>query len=191
MSAKEIYRRLCETETSIPIFSRAWWLDAAAGVDNWDVVIVEADGQVQASLPYVKKRRLGMTLLTQPSLTQTVGPWLRPVDMRYAKRLSRHKELMHALIRQLPRFAHYIQHWHYSCTDWLPFYWAGFEQTTRYTYVIDDLSDPDQVCAGFSHAKRKDIKKAEDRIRVSYDLSAEAFYENHKMTLALQGSRIS
>lgn len=74
MSAKAIYRQHCETETSIPIFSRAWWLDAAAGPDNWDVAIVQADGQVQASLPYVIKRRCGMTLLTQPSLTQTVGP---------------------------------------------------------------------------------------------------------------------
>jgi len=190
-SAKQSYRALCDREPSIPVFSKAWWLDAAAGPENWNVAVVQRDGEIVASLPYVIKKTLGITLLTQPSLTQTLGPWLRPSASSYTKQLSRQKELMQALIAQLPRYSHYVQQWHYSQTNWLPFYWKGFSQTTRYTFVIDDLSDPEKVCAAFSHAKRKDIKKAEGHIRVEFDLCAEQFYDNHRYTLAQQGSKIS
>lgn len=38
MKPKEKYRALCEKEQAIQIFSRDWWLDATAGIDNWDVV---------------------------------------------------------------------------------------------------------------------------------------------------------
>jgi hypothetical protein len=189
-SVKQAYRALCDREPTIPVFSRAWWLDAAAGPENWDVVVVEQDGQIVASLPYVIKRVLGITLLTQPSLTQTLGPWLRPTSMKYMKLLSWQKEAMQALIEQLPPFSHYVQQWHYSHTNWLPFYWKGFSQTTRYTCEISDLSDLDKVYAGFSSAKRSEIKKAEKTIRVEFDITAEDFYENHRASLKRQGRDI-
>lgn len=190
--AKHAYRDLCNTEPSIPVFSKAWWLDAAAGTNNWDVVIVEKDGEIVAALPFVIKKTLGMTLLTQPSLTQTLGPWLKPTPtMKYTKLYSWQKELMQSLIDQLPPFSHYVQQWHYSYTNWLPFYWKGFTQTTRYTFVIDDLSNLEEVYSGFSRSKRYEIRKAEKTIRVQYDLSAREFYDNHRASLALQGREIS
>lgn len=188
---KASYRALCNTEPSIPLFSRSWWLDATAGKDNWDVVLIQENGSVVASLPYVVQHRFGLTLLVHPPFTQTLGPWLKPTDLKHAKQLSREKELMDALIAGLPRFDHYSQRWHYSRMNWLPFYWAGFEQTTRYTYVIDDLSDLDAVFAGFSAGKRKDIKKAEKTVTVRFDVSAEEFYRNHKMTLTQEDASIS
>lgn len=191
ISEKNKYRALCDSEPSIPVFSRAWWLDAAAGKDNWDVALIEEDESIVAALPYAMRRKFGFTLLTHPPLTQTLGPWLRPASMSHTKQLSRQKELMAALIARLPRFDHYAQRWHYSNTNWLPFYWAGFKQTTRYTYVIDDLTEPDTVFSGFSAGKRKDIKKAEKSLTVRYDISAEDFYSNHEMTLGQEKSRIS
>ncbi len=190
-SAKQTYRALCEKEASIPIFSRAWWLDAAAGRGNWDVVVVERNGEIVAALPYAVKKTLGFTSFIQPPLTQKLGPWIRPAHLCYAQHLTYQTELMQALIAKLPPFSHYLQQWDYAYTNWLPFDWAGFSQTTRYTFVIDDLSDLDSVYARFSHAKRKDIKKAEKSIHITFDLSAEAFYENHAMTLSWQNSRIS
>lgn len=190
-TAKQAYRDLCDSEPTIPVFSKAWWLDAAAGSDNWDVVIVQEAGEIVASLPFVVRKFLGLTLLTQPSLTQTLGPWIKRTPMGLVKRLSRDKEVMHALIEQLPAFSHYVQSWHHSQTNWMPLHWKGFSQTTRYTFVIDDIKDIEKVIAGFSHAKRKDIKKAEKSIRIEFDIPAEAFYENHKKTLAGQGNKIS
>ena len=83
-----------------------------------------------------------------------------------------------------------MQQFDYSITNWLSFYWKGFKQTTKYTYVIEDISDIDKVYNDFEHAKRKNIKKANSIIEVKYDISSEEFYQNHKLTLAKQGDVI-
>ena len=190
MTNKEKYRQLCEREPTIPIFSQAWWLDSVAG-DDWDVCLVEKDGEIHASMPYVIKKRYALTLLKQPRLTQNLGPWIKPSKAKYSKQLSQQKDLMDALIDQLPKYHYFSQNWHYSQTNWLPFYWRDFEQTTRYTYVIEDLSDLDKVFGEFEHSKRKNIKKSEALVNVVFDISAEDFYNNHKLTLSKQGSNIS
>jgi hypothetical protein len=41
MTNKDKYRQLCSKETSLPLFSRDWWLDAACGETLWDVLLVE------------------------------------------------------------------------------------------------------------------------------------------------------
>ena len=192
MTPKERYRRLCEAEATIPLFSQAWWLDAVAGDASWDVCLAENDGVIQASMPYVMKTtKLGFRFLVQPPLTQNLGPWLRASDFRIAKKLAREKDLLEALIGQLPRYDYFSQNLHYVNTNWLPFYWAGFKQTTRYTYVIEDLSDLDRVFSGFEYAKRKNIRKANQVVRVVFDLDADAFYDNHVLTLGKQGAQIS
>jgi hypothetical protein len=190
-NSKAIYRDFCASEGLIPIFSQAWWLDATAGASNWDVAVVERDGAVLATMPYVIKKRYGMTVLTQPALTQVLGPWLRPGDGKYSKNLASQKDLMEQLIEQLPPFHHYAQNWHHSITNWLPFYWKGFRQTTRYTYIIDDLNDLENVYAQFEHSKRKNISKSEKLVSVVFDISADDFYTNHELTLAKQGQTIS
>lgn len=191
MTKKDIYRIFCESEKTLPIFSQAWWLDNVAGEDNWDVCLVEQNGEVLASMPFVIKRKFGLTLLTHPPLTQNLGPWIKPSTVKYSKKLSQQKDYMGALIDQLPQYHYFDQSWHYSNTNWLPFYWRGFKQTTKYTYIIDDLTDLEKVYSDFEHSKRKNINKSEKLIKIVYDISAEEFYENHTRTLAKQGSKIS
>ncbi len=187
---KEHYRQFSKTETSIPVFSRDWWLDAVCGEKNWDVALVNNGKQVIGTMPYYIKKRMGFTLLTQPPLTQTLGPWIRPSTAQYAKVLSYQNEVMSALIEQLPKYDYFSQNWHYSNTNWQPFHWKGFKQTTSYTYVIESLKNVEDVISRFSHAKRKNIKKASNLVRVFFDLDANDFYENHKMTTNKQGAKL-
>lgn len=165
-----------DEKTCIPIFSQAWWLDAVAP-GSWGEVAIEKGGQIHARLPYVIQRKHGLTLLTMPPLTQTLGPWLRPYSGKYVNRLSKEKQLMTELIEQLPRFDLFQQNFHYSITNWLPFYWKGFQQTTRYTYRLPDLSNLDAVWAGFQENIRREIRKAVNRfrLRVRDDLSIDDF----------------
>lgn len=185
------YRTLCETEKNIPVFSQAWWLDSVCGMDNWDVVFVEKGDEVIASMPYYKTKRAVFDMITMPVLTQTMGPYIKyPQGQSYEKRLSFEKDVMTTLIEKLPNFDLFTQNFHYDISNWLPFYWKDFKQTTRYTYVIEDLSDLDRVFSNFNRAKRKNIKRSENELDVYFDLSAKDFYENHKMTLAKQNSNI-
>jgi len=167
-------------------------LDAVAGEGEWDVVLVEKDGQIMASLPFVKKKRYGFIILTQPQLTQNLGPWLRlDPNFKGSKRLAKEKDLLQELYLQLPRYDLYEQNWHCSRMNWLPLYWMGFSQTTRYTYVINEISDVNAVVANFENSKRKNIRKSEGVVKVSHNISAKEFYDNHCMTLEKQGQKIS
>ena len=138
---KKKYEEFCLVEESIPIFSQPWWLDSVCGKKNWDVVLVEKGGQIWGSLPYLKTKKYIFNMSGMPKLTQKIGPYIKyPPKQKYYKQLSWDKQIMSSLINQLPKFDHFYQNFHYNVQNWLPFYWQGFQQTTRYTYVIENTS---------------------------------------------------
>jgi lipid II:glycine glycyltransferase (peptidoglycan interpeptide bridge formation enzyme) len=125
-----------------------------------------------------------------PRLTQTLGPWLAPPEGKYAAKLARHKELMTAVFAQLPAHDLFSQNFHHSITNWLPLHWQGFTQTTRYTYVIDELDDVDKVWAGFEAEARRDIRRAGQQLSVRCDLDIERFLDLNELTFKRQGKRL-
>jgi lipid II:glycine glycyltransferase (peptidoglycan interpeptide bridge formation enzyme) len=96
---------------------------------------------------------------------------------------------MQSLIEQLPRFDHFRQTWNKGFSNWLPFYWNGFSQTTEYTYVLSPLNDVDALWNGLDSSRRKHCKQGVERfrLRVRDDLPVDAFIALHKMTLEHRG----
>lgn len=186
MTKKEIYRIFCESEPTLPIFSQAWWLDATAGEDNWDVCLVEKNSEVLASMPYVIKKRYGFTILSHPMLTQNLGPWLKTTSVKYSKSLSEQKKLMSKLIEQLPKYSHMQQNWYHAQTNWLPFYWRKFNSSLRYTYILN-IENLDIVFQQIDSSYRNKIKKAEKLVKVFEGMSPEDFYKINKKTFLRQG----
>jgi hypothetical protein len=74
-------------------FEQRWWMEAVAP-GRWGEAVVEWQGEIVARLPYLRKQKLGLTVLTQPALTRFVGPWLRPSLGKYEKQLGTERELM-------------------------------------------------------------------------------------------------
>lgn len=183
------YRALCETRSDIPLFQQAWWLDATCGPDGWCVALSLSDNKIVGALPYADTRRMGFRVLTQPPLTQFLGPWVAPTSAKTAERLGREKDIMGDLINQLPLYAHFSQAWGTANTNWLPFHWAGFRQTTRYTYAIDNLSDEANVWSGFQSKIRGDIRKAVTRngIHLRNEPTLDDFIAVNNKTFARQG----
>ena len=173
------------------IFCRSWWLEAVCP-NGFEILTLRKGGKIVAGMPMVISRKWGYTTVHMPQLTQTLGALLAPSNRKtYEGRLSHEMDLLESLVEAMPKFDHFSVNFHYNFTNWLPFYWAGYKQTTRYTYVLPDLTDLDRVFSGFAHMKRKNIKKAEKLVEVREDLSAEDFYANHLMTLRKQGKVIS
>jgi hypothetical protein len=168
------------------IFQQPWWLDAVAP-GAWAAIEIRRGGELKARLPYVTKRRMGLTLLTEPPLTPFLGPWISTLDGKYTTQLSHQKELYTEIIEQLPACDYFSQHFHYSVENWLPFYWKGFHQTTHYTYVIDNLTNLDQVRAAFRENVRYDIRKASKRLRVHSEYDIDKFLDVYMLTFARQG----
>lgn len=186
---KNKYRKLCIDEPSIPLFSQAWWLDAVCGAEKWDVVLVEKGENIIGTMPVYQKKKYGLNVLTHPPLTQTMGPWIRPSTAKYAKALGYQKDVSEALIDQLPEYGYFSQNWHYKNTNWLPFHWRGFKQTTRYTYILPDLKDEVKLWEGLDEKIRTEIRKATSRfdLVVRDDLPIEDFLKLNRMTFDRQG----
>jgi GNAT acetyltransferase-like protein len=170
------------------VFEQPWWLDCVAP-GAWDAAIVRRGDEVVARLPYVCRARLGSTTIVQPPLTQTLGPWLAPIGGKYARRLETEKKLLEQLIDELPRFAYFRQSFSPSLTNWLPFYWAGFEATVRYTYRIEDLSDLDRVHGEFQEQVRRGIRKGLCSVEVDADCSLAELLRLDAQTYLRQGLR--
>ena len=192
MTNKQKYREFCKSEDSIPLFSKSWWLDVTCDESNWDIALVEKDNKIVASLPYLKSKKNGATILSQPKLTQCLGVFIKyPKNQKYEKKISYEKEMMINLIDQLPKYDLFSQNMHYDMTNWLPFYWKGFSQTTSYTYVIEDLTDLDLIWLNFNNKTRTDIRKAEKIVKVVDSVDIEKFYEINKMSFERQNIEIS
>ncbi|MDB9342434.1 GNAT family N-acetyltransferase [Nodularia spumigena CS-586/05] len=176
------------------IFFSDWWLDATAGEGNWGVCKVSQDNEIVASMPWtIKTNLLGMKTIAHPPLTQTLGPWLAdpPSGTKYAKRLAREKDLMEALIHQLPDYHIFRQNFAPEISNWLPFYWKGFQQTTRYTYRLPDLSDIQALWSGFQDKIRTDIRKAEKQgVTVERCTDINAFLDVNELTFLRQNIKL-
>lgn len=190
--SKDIYREFCLKNSSMPIFLKDWWMDAVCD-DNWDAIVIEKGGVPTAAMPYFYKLNGRNKVIGQPILTQVNGVWFNyPKGQKYCTKLSFEKENLNLIIEQLEKIGldYYSQNFHYTFTNWLPFYWKGYKQTTRYTYVIDDIQDMDKVQLEFDSKLKNQIKKAEKKVEVCEDLSIDDFYKINKMTFDRQNMSI-
>jgi lipid II:glycine glycyltransferase (peptidoglycan interpeptide bridge formation enzyme) len=122
-----------------------------------------------------------------PKLTQGMGPYIKyPPDQKYEKKLGYEKKVMNQLIDQLPKVDYFFQNFHYRVTNWLPFYWRGYQQSTRYTYVLEDLSDLDKVFEGFDSSYKNKVRKAQKNIQIKKDMDIDRFYTINMMTFERQ-----
>ncbi len=187
MTNKEKYREFCTKEKNIPIFSKDWWLDSVCGKDNWDVVLVEKGGQIVASLPYYKTKKAIFDIITMPKLTQTMGVYIKyPKGQKYYKRLSWEKDMITKLTESLPHFDYFSQNFDKSITNWLPLYWKDFQQTTRYTYVIENIAI-DELSKNLETDIRRRRRKANELGVVVFESDdIEKFLELNKMTFDRQ-----
>jgi hypothetical protein len=177
-----------ETSNAIghSIFASDWWLDALAP-SKWDEVSIEKGGQVQARLPYAIRSTPFGKVLGMPVLTQTLGPSFLIESDKSSQRLSRYKALSEELIQKLPKHVGFRQNFHYSIGNWLPWYWAGFQQSTRYTYVLENLNDHTVLWDGFDQRIRRNIRKALKTIKVSQSVDFELFWNLNEKVFARQG----
>lgn len=163
MVPKEIYNNFC-LEHDVPVFFQPFWLDITCKPGRWDIVFAKKGKEIIGVMPFYKKRKgfIGM-----PPLTPYMGPFIDfPNDMKYTHRLSKEHTILKEIIDQLPNFKYFNQRFHPGFTNWLPFYWNEYQQTTRYTYLLPDINDLSNVYGNFKNNVKRNIKKAEKSFHV-------------------------
>jgi Acetyltransferase (GNAT) domain len=166
---------------TIPIFLHPFYLDAVYGENSWRVAFtVDEQGQLASVNTYAIQHRLGIRRVLMPPLTPFSGVWMK--EKSFSKNYKQNgyiKQLLSDLIAQLPhRNVHFwSQKLHFSLVDWQPFYWAGFEQTTHYTYILPDLTDLPKIFANCNDNTKRNIQKAEKQsVRCEKNNDFDAFY---------------
>jgi hypothetical protein len=178
--------RAGETQCTNAIFQQPWWLEALAP-GRWDEVTIERDGRTVARLPYVVRGRARWRVLTQPKLTQTLGPWVPPSTAKPVHALTEELELLSSLEAALPPADAFDQHFSPVMMNALPFHWAGYRLEVRYTYRLEGLESEEALWAGLRGNIRREIRKARKQVQVRDDLGLDQFHAVWSKTFARQG----
>jgi hypothetical protein len=173
------------TATSYGLFQDAWWLNLVTE-GNWEEASVSNNEGVVARLPFVKRRRFGLTILTHPPMTPYMGPWFRPSTAKAAHQFSERQSLTDHLLSKLPRHDIFSQNFWPDIPDSLAFHWSGFAQTTAYTSWIRDISDTKQVWFDFLDVARRGIRKAEKHVRIVVSNDLDRLCEIYRVTFDQQ-----
>ena len=178
---------LVETSQQCSIFCKSWWLKAAC--DDVRVLGYFESGQLIAGIPLYYERRMGLRMCRMPMLTQTMGVVIAPLPGKKVTVESRETNILNVFAERLVQEPIFIQAFHPTSQNWLPFFWHGFTQTTHYTYVIDDLSSPDRLWSGLVQERRTNIRKAHKLGLSVKECSPETVYEISKANFERQGRR--
>lgn len=178
-----------------PLHFQPWWLDAVCGADRWGVAIATTarQGVPMGVLPYFKTRRLGLPVVQLPPFTAYAGPWFHPdiqhPDLPGYKKLGLQHRVLEELIARLPKVLFFQQCFHPTIQNGLPFYWAGFRQTTRYTYLLPGTVDTTDLYRRFKSSLRTELRRATEYTEVVEVADPEPVFHLNKLSFARKGLR--
>ena len=156
-----LWDALVEASPQGSVFCYSWWLKAIS--KDVKVLGYFHKDRLAAGIPLYFKKRFFITIATMPKLTQTWGVVIEPLSGKRVKAASKEMEILRVFAHALAKHRVFIQNFSPNLQNWLPFYWNGFKQTSRFTYVLDDLTNLDEVWKGLRENIRTDIRKAEKR----------------------------
>ena len=179
ISSKDFYKK--NITDNVSVFHQPWWLDAVTN-ENWDVAIASENGKMLAVLPYVLSKKFGATIIRQPILNQFSGPFYFFEKDNLQDFYSTENTVQKTLIEQLPKFDLFEQNFSTKIKNWLPFYWNGFEQTVRYTYVLDKQKSKENCWNDLSESIKRNIKNGEKNLRIVESQDFDLMYDLVKKT---------
>ena len=165
---RQTYGAFCES-ANVPDFNRPWWLDAVCGPGGWGVAMARGKkGEIAAALPYFKSKVKGLPALRQPPLMPYMGLWRYPAYQQatHSKRFTLDRQLVPQLLEQLPRVVLHTQKLHPSTDNWLPFYWAGYQQQLRYHFIVPQLQDEQALYRHFNRSVKYSINHGPEQLEI-------------------------
>lgn len=143
------------------------------------------DKDILGGMPVYELARAGRKKIVHPPLTPWMGVCYKDFSsMRYEGRMGLEKSVSSLLAKYISEhYDYFCQNFHYAFTDWQPFMWENFMQTTRYTYVVKNTeTDLDAVWKGVNDKTRNSIRKAgKNGVSIRAGMAQE-FLKINKMT---------
>ncbi|MFN7116610.1 MAG: GNAT family N-acetyltransferase [Saprospiraceae bacterium] len=186
MDRKGKYIDFCEKHP-VPLHVQPHWLDAVCGHEHWDVALaLDANGRITGALPYHIVKKWMLNVIKMPPLTDYTAVLFNYENLQYMKpyaRMTFEQKVLEALVTQLPRTALFNLQFYPELDNWLPFYWAGFRQTTTYTFRLEELTNLDNIYNNFKSSIRTNIRRASHLADVICNDDVTAFYQLYTRSL--------
>lgn len=193
LTNKERYKIVCEKENTIPLFSQYWWMNTVCKDEEWDVFLIGEGNDIIAAMPYYLSQVEGIKKITKPKLTQNNGIWIKySQTQKIGSKLNLNEKIINEVCDYIEslNLDRYEQQYHYNFVNWLPFFWRGYKEITRYTYIIEDTTSIEKIRENYSSKVRNKIKNIKKFLRVEETEDTELFYYINKLTFDRQEKEI-
>ena len=166
--AKDTYRAFCESEShDIPVFALPWFLDSVSNsIDDWQVIIYYDNHKVLAAFPfeYIKSKKGGY-IIRNPYQAKRLGIWIDYGNKQtnVAKETFENKVTQY-VIDNLPKFDSFNIEFDARYTNWRVFFNNGFNQQTKYSYIMRLLSSEEEYNKVLTAKRRSEINRKKNDV---------------------------
>lgn len=190
-SFKDDYDALVTSSPQGSIYCRRWWLDAVAP-GKYKILEVRRGGTLIAAWPVTRAESCESGAYVMPPLCQKLGILFNKslYAKKYSEFLSDQHKICEELLGHIAPGLTFEHRFHESFTNWLPFYWSGFYQTTRYTYILENISDSSALWDGLRSECRREIRNAQTSLlKIEFNLPLDDFIALNEQVFTSQGSK--
>jgi len=174
---------------SAPLFFRPAWLQQYQQPLHY-LLTYGPQGEVIAYWPWVQQRRRGLRIYRNPPLTPYLGPWIDyATGLRNYERYSLEKKILHSLLTALPVAPLLQAGCHPQFRNWLPLYWAGWQQMTHYTFRLP-LTQKEVLWKNMKPTVRNNIRRGKKLLGLECEADPMVFYTLLRATLKARGLRM-
>lgn len=173
------------------VFEQPWWLDIVSGGMWKEIKIVNKNNECIGRLPYINKSLYGSEYIGTPVLTQQLGPWFKfENNEKNVSKLKKTKKITEEIIENLKNIKNVDLYLHHNFTYVLPFIWNGYKVEPKFSYIIDDLTNIQNIFNNFDSKLRNLIKNAEKNLKVVYDIDINILVDLLKETFHKQNRNL-
>lgn len=140
------------------VFCHSWWLEAITK-SHFKILAITENNEIVAGMPIAMDKQGKANV---PLLTRTLGVLYKPQrNLSEHTYISGQRQWLSALLEYLPLNDVVQICTHHNFTDWLPFRWKGFQQTTLYTYIIHyQNKNTDDLWKDLNRGRKETINRA-------------------------------
>lgn len=176
------YIQFCEANAaSVPLFYQPSWLEAVIINGSCRFWVAEKSGETVAIFAGHYRKKYGLKGLLMPQLTPYMGIWtIRIQDDEWMR------DLTTTLLQQLPSVFFTSLCLHPGIKDVMPWKWKGYQQQTRFTYIID-AAEKSEYHKGIQGKLHNHIKYATERLTIDTNADLQALLPLVKDSFTQQG----
>ena len=168
------------------LFAKSYYLDAIGR--PYKIAVLSKGDFIEGGLVLAKNE---IRVYSNPLFTKYLGILLKPMNGKYVNRITKEKKIIEKIVHNIQWCRSFDYTFNPNFNNWLPFYWNGFSQQTRYTYRICEIKNIEHIHNNMDTITRNEIRKAKkNNIRITTHIPLDEFYRVNNLTFKRQGGTI-